>query len=141
MATTKGEPRMTARKAYEPEEGYVAGKMAENYPGIQTYKKYAGSESKSAHKRHVKLHAKKAEHPKEGVEYSGREEHRKNQALKLNVDPVITAVGGGSAMMVMNPTTAGRENHFISKKEVMNSTYIFPRLKTAMMELVDPSPQ
>lgn len=54
----------------------------------------------------------------------------------LNVNPVITAVGGGPAPLVMSPMTVGRENHFVSKKEVMGSTTIAPRVATAMMSII-----
>ena len=93
------------------------------------------------HERLGKLHKKKVAHPEEGVEYAGKEERVKPRSLFLNVNPVITAVGGGPAPMVMTPATAGRENHYVGKKEVMNSTYLFPRVATAMVGLIDPSPR
>jgi len=108
---------------------------------IKPVKKYSGSSSNAPHKRQHNLHKKKVPHPEEGVEHKATQERSRPHSMVPSVNPVITAVGGGPAPMVMSPATAGRENHFVSKKEVMNSTYFFPRVASAMMGLVDPMPR
>ena len=128
-------------KGSAPPKDYSAGAMGEEAPKyIQAKAKYASGHSKVAHERHQKLNKKKVPNPKEGVEHKATQERSRPHSMVPSVNPVITAVGGGPAPMVMSPATAGRENHYVSKKEVMNSTYLFPRVATAMLGLVDPSP-
>jgi len=107
---------------------------------IKPVKKYGGSDSSAPHKRSEKLHKKKAPSPEENVERKATQERSRPHSMVPSVNPVITAVGGGPAPMVMSPATAGRENHRVSRNQMMNSTYFFPRVATAIMGLVDPMP-
>ena len=100
--------------------------------------KYSGSESKSAHKRTARLRGKTAPAPESNV----KEGHDKPHDMShhdhpmLNVNPVITAVGGGPEPMIMDPSKGGNRERPVTLQGLIGSTTFSPRAVGGMEHLI-----
>lgn len=70
-------------------------------------------------------------HRKRGVEANAK---RSEESKRAPVNIVSTAVGGGAAPLIMNPSMGGNPNRPVGIPGILGVTTEFPTIRSAMMD-------